>query len=276
MSLRLCWARGGASSAGRRGLPAAVALCWLTLAPAVCHALSAEPSDVPPRDLDTTKQAAAATAAAVTSTRLVLALTNETGGREAGSGQPAGRLAGEGRRLTITLFSGGKSPRLALGPVTAVEPLDAATAQPSDAIALLTGGRRSPGDREATLYRLDYVGGPLELKGHVVDVGSRFSLSSGGEQPSAQEAELIKQALGGRGMNLGASWRLGSGLSLTSSHDSLRRDDILSEQNGLTASNSSHALTLNLGPSSSLKASLTQQREEWDRWLGRAGKERHE
>jgi len=276
VSLRLCWARGGASSAGRRGLPAAVALCWLTLAPAVCHALSAEPSDVRPPDLDTTKQVAAATAAAVTSTRLVLALTNETGGREAGSGQPAGRLAGEGRRLTITLFSGGKSPRLALGPVTAVEPLDAATAQPSDAIALLTGGRRSPGDREATLYRLDYVGGPLELKGHVVDVGSRFSLSSGGEQPSAQEAELIKQALGGRGMNLGASWRLGSGLSLTSSHDSLRRDDILSEQNGLTASNSSHALTLNLGPSSSLKASLTQQREEWDRWLGRAGKERQE
>jgi hypothetical protein len=107
-------------------------------------------------------------------------------------------------------------------------------------------------------------------------VGSRFSLSPGEEQPSAQEAELIKQALGGRGMNLGATWRLASGLSLTSSHDALRRDDVLSEQNGLTTSNTSHALTLNLGRSSSLKASLTQQREEWDRWLGRAGKERQE
>jgi hypothetical protein len=275
VSLRLCWARGGAFG-GRRVLPAALALWWLALAPAVANALSLEPGDAPVADGDTTNQAAVPAADAVTSVRLTLALANETGRREDRSGQPAGRLAGEGRRLTITLFSGGKSPKLRLGPAGAIEGPEAATTQPSDAIALLTGGRRSPGNREATLYRLDYVGGPLELKGHVVDVGSRFSVSPGEEQPSAQEAELIKQALGGRGMNLGATWKLASGLSLSSSHDALRRDEILSEQNGLTTSKTSHALTLNLGPSSSLKASLTQQREEWDRWLGRAGKERQE
>jgi hypothetical protein len=272
------------ATAGRRVLPAALGFCLLALAPAVCHALSAESGDLPLPEGDTTSEVAAPASATGVSARLVIALADKRGRSQHGGDQPVGWAAGGGRRLTITLFSRARSPALALGETpgsrsgraTGRDGLGELKAEPPDAIALLTGGKRSPGSREATLYRLDYRGGPLELTGHVVDVGRGFPLSSVGEKLSEEEAELVKRALGGRGMNLGATWKLASGLSLTSSHDTLRRDDVLSEQNGLTTSNTSHALTLNLGPSSSLKASLSQQREEWDRWLGRAGKGRRE
>ncbi|MFB3882120.1 MAG: hypothetical protein ACE149_12705 [Armatimonadota bacterium] len=136
-------------------------------------------------------------------------------------------------------------------------------------------GASSP--RQASLYRLSYTGSAFELSGRIIGVGSRFSLSSdAARSTSAADAELLKQAMGSHGMNLTGGWRLGAGLALTSSYDTTSHDDVTNEQHGLTTSRISHALTLNLGSRTSVKASLSQQKDEWVRWLGRPSKETRE
>jgi len=264
VGLRPFWAHGDTAIAGRRALPAALALLWLGVAPSAGLALIVD---------------APGTAVAQPSARAAVATLSLTNRVNLPFEAPAGTAAGFGRerRLSVSLFSGGAGSALAVRPVPGISGLTAAnTPEATDALSALLGPR-SGRVRQASVYRLSYTGGPVEFSGRIIDVGSRFSLvPSEGNRPSAEDADAIKQAIGGRGMSLSGAWRLAPGLSLTSSHDTLRHDDIMSAENGLTASNASHALALNLGQSTSVKASLTQHQEEWDRWLGRPSKESRE
>lgn len=274
MSLRSCWAQGGTLVAGSWALPVLVALVSLALTAGASYAFDSG-HDAPPV-LVSAEPTPVAEPPAVASPRQSLSLADEAN-RRGGSSARINVQSGPGRRLSISLFSSGaggvQSSRQTLA-LTGLTRSDADAG--GDALArLLRSGSASP--LHATLYRLDYGAGPFELKGHVADVGARFSLSPGaGEQPSAEDAELIRQVAGGRGLNLSGSWKLAPGLSLTSSRGSLRRDDLLSEQNGITTEDTSHLLALQLGASTSIKASLVQHNEKWDRWLGRAGKQRDE
>ena len=144
-----------------------------------------------------------------------------------------------------------------------------------EAIGPLPAPRRS--EQDASLYRVSYQGRSVQLRGNVLDVGSRFT--AGEEGPSGrglEEAELLKQALGQRGLNLSADWKLTRALALSSAHDLRRRDGPLDEKRGLTSSDTSHSLLLSVGKSSSIKAGLAQHRESWDRWLGRPEEQRRE
>jgi len=63
---------------------------------------------------------------------------------------------------------------------------------------------------------------------------------------------------------------LGSGASLTSRHQSNRNSKFEDKNWGLTTSETTHALSFNLGPGSQVTASLADQLEEWDPQLARA------
>jgi len=78
-----------------------------------------------------------------------------------------------------------------------------------------------------------------------------------------------QQVPGSREGGLAATLRIAPRISLTSSHTTGRTADPSNESYGLTATRTAHALLLNLGSRATLKAGLNQQREEWDRRLGK-------
>lgn len=132
-------------------------------------------------------------------------------------------------------------------------------------------------ENQGSLYRISYEGRSVKVKGNVLEVGSRFTAGQEamGER-SSEENELLKQALGAKGLDLKADWRLARGLMFSSGHELRRYDNPLDEKKGLTSSDTSHSLAMGLGGNSSIKASLVQHRESWDRWSGRPEEERRE
>ncbi|MFB3882165.1 MAG: hypothetical protein ACE149_12935 [Armatimonadota bacterium] len=268
MSLRPYWAQDGKSFVDSQALSALLALAFLTTFCGVSHAL--DPERAGTSAVGAAELSPATQPGVVPSPRQRLSLT-EQAAPDGTAGSSLSLQPRPGRRLTISLYSSAAAGlRLGQQPLAL-----AGQARDESAAGLLSSVRADP--LHATLYRIDYAGGPFELKGHVADVGSRFSLSPGtAGQPSAEEAELIRQVTGGRGLNLSGSWKLTPGLSLTSSRGSLRRDDPLSEQRGLTSEDTSHSLALKLGSSTNLSASLKQHSEKWDRWLGRTDRRQDE
>lgn len=142
---------------------------------------------------------------------------------------------------------------------------------------LTTTGLGNRSSRDGSLYRLGFSSDRVIMSGRVMDIGSRFELrGTDAQDMTSDDAELLRQSVGSSGLNLNGAWKLGAGIALTSSYDSLHRDNPGHEQNGLTTTAVSHVLQLAAGSQGTIKASLIQHREEWDLWTGRDTNQRRE
>ncbi len=138
-------------------------------------------------------------------------------------------------------------------------------------------GRPSPTHRETSLYRISYTGAAFQLMGSVLDTG-RYSSAAGspGDGGASEEATLVEQHPGKRGLDMAAKWRLAPGVSLSTTQVTSRTDDPLDELYGLTTTDAEHGLVLATGRGSVLKAALNLHRQEWDPWVGKQGEEKCE
>ena len=183
-----------------------------------------------------------------------------------------------GRRGGLTLtgltFPGKRSavarPNLALASRLTSPVLALGEQGGADLFAALPPADRAHSD-QAYSYNLSYTNTRLELNGSFADVGARFSPSSG---DAGGDLEALKQALGTRTMQMSALWQLAPGASLSTEHKSLRNDRPGDEKNGAIITDALHALALALGKAGSLKASLADHEETWDRLLGKPDQRR--
>jgi len=141
----------------------------------------------------------------------------------------------------------------------------------ADLLAALPPADRAHSD-QAYSYKLSYANTRLQLNGNFADVGARFSPSSG--DTGGGDLEALKQALGTRTLQMSALWQLAPGASLSTERKSLRNDKPGDEKNGATITDTLHTLALALGHAGSLKASLADHEETWDRLLGKPDQRR--
>ncbi len=150
---------------------------------------------------------------------------------------------------------------------------DIASGGPFDALL----GRPRPSRREASLYRFSYTEEAFQLTGNVADAGRRLSGGRSSDDGGAgEEAKLVEQHPGKRGVDMAGEWRLAPGVSLSTTQVRRRTDDPLDERYGLTTTRAQHGLVLGTGRAGVLKAALNLHREEWAPWTGKQGEEKCE
>ncbi len=130
--------------------------------------------------------------------------------------------------------------------------------------------------RQASVHRLSHSGGSIVVEAELLDVGPRFSPPPEGFGSDLEEAKRLEEYAGKRGLELKAEWGLSPALSFNTSQARSRSNDRLGEQHGLTTTDTEHSLSLAVGSGGHLRAALTTHREEWDRWLGKQGRETYE
>ncbi len=124
--------------------------------------------------------------------------------------------------------------------------------------------------------RLCYrAAGALAPGGGLLETGPRYEIPGKvyGAR-SAEEAEMLRTALGRRRVALDATLTLAPGASLISRHDSARDLEPGSGKHGLTTTDVGHLLRWEVGPRSQLTASLEEHREEWAGWVAKPGASR--
>jgi len=128
----------------------------------------------------------------------------------------------------------------------------------------------SPQD-QASFYQAALTTGPVQLQAKLLDVGARFPASAEGlKQIDPGDAKTIQDAAGTRNLDLNAAWKLSPAASFTARYGTLSNDKLGDEKRGLTTHDTSHALALALGSTTSLRASLDEHEETWVPGLGKA------
>lgn len=131
------------------------------------------------------------------------------------------------------------------------------------------------GDDRATSLKIEYGQGAAKLALDFSDVGAKFPEAAAALQPSDQAAaEALKAQAGLRTMSLSGALQLSPRASLTATNTSVYNDKPGDEKRGLTTTDWTNALALNLGASSNLKLSLVDHSESWDPATGKTGLDR--
>jgi hypothetical protein len=134
------------------------------------------------------------------------------------------------------------------------------------------GAWERPPPSGGSVYTLHYETTALQLRGEILDLGDQFATTDGAfAGGSPYDPNTLRAAVGTRTAKVDASWDVARGLTFSSSQTSIHNDRFGDPKRGLTTIDATHSLTLNLGASSRLTASLDQHREHWDPVMRRSG-----
>lgn len=130
------------------------------------------------------------------------------------------------------------------------------------------------GGGRARLLQIAFESPSLSVGGRMAEAGRHLSplADLGGE--SAGEDGMPAVAAGERAAQFSAEWTPSPGLCLTSRRESSSKSGVLDPERGLTTVETAHALVMNLGPGSELRAGAQDEVKQWDPSVGATAQEK--